>query len=76
MHLIGIVLLVLASAFTAQWAARRGAAARGLRWLSVGLAAAALGLALWTVRQTLDDHRRAAPAETAPAPPGAPAAGA
>lgn len=70
MHLIGIILLVLASAFTAQWAARRGAAAPRLRWLSVGLAVAALGLALWTASRTLGDHRRAASAEATPASSG------
>jgi hypothetical protein len=63
-HTLGIIVLVLASAFTAQWASRRSAAASRLRWLSLGLAAAALGLALWTVGRMFGDHRRAAPASS------------
>jgi hypothetical protein len=63
---LGIIVLVLASAFTAMWASRRGAAAPRLRWLSAGLATAALGLALWTVRQMVGDHRRAAPVHASP----------
>ena len=65
MRTLAILVLVLASAFTAQWASRRGAAAPRLRRLSLGLAAAALGLALWTVAQMVGDHRRAAPVPSA-----------
>ena len=63
----GVILLVLASAFTAHRARQRGPAAARLRWLSLGLAAVALGLALWAVVQTMGEHRRAdaAPASTA-----------
>jgi len=53
-----ILLLVVASGFTAKRAARPGADAR-LRWLSIALGVAALALALWTVRKMVIDHRRA-----------------
>ncbi|MES2521611.1 MAG: hypothetical protein V4617_02850 [Gemmatimonadota bacterium] len=69
MHTLGIILLVLASAFTAMWASRRGAAAARLRWLSFALAAAALVLALWTVWRMVGDHQRAAGVAAAPPVP-------
>ena len=54
---LGILVLVLASVFTG-YRARRPGASPSLRWLSIALAAAALALALWTVKQMVSDHRR------------------
>ena len=60
---LGIFVLLLASVIVAQRARRPGAAS-WLRWLGFGLAAAALGLALWRVAQMVGDHRRADAAPT------------
>jgi hypothetical protein len=60
-----LVLFVFASVRTASRGRRPGPTGARLRWVSVGFAVAALGIALWTVAQSMGDHRRARSA-TAP----------
>lgn len=57
-----LVLFVFSSVVTAHRGRRPGPTGARLRWLSVGFAVAALGIALWTVAQMVGDHRRARPA--------------